>query len=335
MKIHTDNYHIFIDTKCFTLNKKMKTYKIVVPVDFSNYCKYALEYVELFSSKIDCKVYLISVLDKDGILKNITKNDIIQAEEKLISLAKEWENRVNIKDSAIKIGSIHKEIIEYAEKSVQADIIFMGSHGSVVSSQFFVGSNAEKIVRHFNGDVLVVKHPLVNEKPHCPNAEWHFIGHLQSNKAKALLQGVPNLYMLETVDTTKLADRLNRICGELGRETPLRVLVQVNTSGEESKHGVEPSEATALAAHISGSCPNLEMAGFMTIGMPDYTSKPENFTCLKECRRKAAAELGLDESELELSMGMSGDFEEAIRMGSTEVRVGSSIFGARKYPNKW
>ena len=163
MKIHTDNYHIFIDTKCFTLNKKMKTYKIVVPVDFSNYCKYALEYVELFSSKIDCKVYLISVLDKDGILKNITKNDIIQAEEKLISLAKEWENRVNIKDSAIKIGSIHKEIIEYAEKSVQADIIFMGSHGSVVSSQFFVGSNAEKIVRHFNGDVLVVKHPLVNE----------------------------------------------------------------------------------------------------------------------------------------------------------------------------
>ena len=164
--------------------------------------------------------------------------------------------------------------------------------------------------------------------------KWHFIGHLQSNKAKALLQGVPNLYMLETVDTTKLVDRLNRICGELGRETPLRVLVQVNTSGEESKHGVEPSEATALAAHISGSCPNLEMAGFMTIGMPDYTSKPENFTCLKECRRKAAAELGLDESELELSMGMSGDFEAAIEMGSTNIRVGSTIFGARIYPNK-
>ncbi|QDZ20149.1 pyridoxal phosphate enzyme [Chloropicon primus] len=163
---------------------------------------------------------------------------------------------------------------------------------------------------------------------------WHFIGHLQSNKAKALLQGVPNLSVLETVDTAKLADRLNRICGELGRDKPLGVMVQVNTSGEESKHGVEPAEATVLAAHITEKCPNLKLAGFMTIGMPDYTSKPENFVCLKDCRRRAAEQLGMDEAELELSMGMSGDFEAAIEMGSTNIRVGSTIFGARVYPNK-
>ena len=141
----------------------MKTHKIVVPVDFSNYCEYALEYVELFSSKISCEVYLISIIEKDGFLKNLSKEDIIQKEEELISLAKKWENRIPLKDTIIKIGTVHKEIIDYAEKQIQADMIFMGSHGSVVSSKFLVGSNAEKIVRHFNGDVLVVKHPLVNE----------------------------------------------------------------------------------------------------------------------------------------------------------------------------
>lgn len=161
--------------------------------------------------------------------------------------------------------------------------------------------------------------------------KWHFIGHLQSNKAKALLEGVPNLSMLETVDTTKLADRLNRLCGELDRKDKLKILVQVNTSGEESKHGVEPVESTNLASHIVSKCPNLKFAGFMTIGMPDYTSRPENFECLKECRKNAADELGIDESDIELSMGMSGDFEAAIEMGSTNVRVGSTIFGARVY----
>jgi hypothetical protein len=159
--------------------------------------------------------------------------------------------------------------------------------------------------------------------------KWHFIGHLQSNKAKALLGGVPNLSMLETVDSAKLADRLNRLCGEMERD--LSIMVQVNTSGEESKHGVEPKDATNLASHVFSNCPNLKFAGFMTIGMPDYTSKPENFDCLKECRKNAAEELGLQESDIELSMGMSGDFEAAIEMGSTNVRVGSTIFGARVY----
>jgi hypothetical protein len=61
-------------------------------------------------------------------------------------------------------------------------------------------------------------------------------------------------------------------------------MVQVNTSGEETKHGVEPSECVALAQHIAASCPRLRLAGLMTIGMPDYSSKPENFVCLAECR---------------------------------------------------
>ena len=67
----------------------------------------------------------------------------------------------------------------------------------------------------------------------------------------------------------------------------------------------------------------------MTIGMPDYTCRPENMECLKQCRRRCADALAVPEDALELSMGMSGDYEQAIDLGSTSIRVGSSIFGAR------
>lgn len=109
---------------------------------------------------------------------------------------------------------------------------------------------------------------------------------------------------------------------------------QVNTSGEESKFGVTPDEAVPLATHIRDECQNLVMAGLMTIGQPDYSSKPENFACLMEVRKKVADALQVDAGSLELSMGMSGDFEQAVEMGSTNVRVGSTIFGARDYSNK-
>ncbi|XP_022724024.1 pyridoxal phosphate homeostasis protein-like isoform X3 [Durio zibethinus] len=163
--------------------------------------------------------------------------------------------------------------------------------------------------------------------------EWHFIGNLQSNKVKPLIAGVPNLAMVETVDDEKIANHLNRVVGSFGRK-PLKVLVQVNTSGEESKSGVEPSGCVELAKHVSLSCPNLQFRGLMTIGMLDYTSTAENFKTLANCRSEVCKALGIPEEQCELSMGMSGDFEQAIEMGSTNVRVGSTIFGAREYPKK-
>jgi PLP dependent protein len=176
---------------------------------------------------------------------------------------------------------------------------------------------------------------LLEKAPALPrDIEWHFIGHLQSNKAKALLEGVPNLAMVETVDSEKLAKKLDTAAGAMNRP-PLPVLVQVNTSGEESKFGVQPGEqCVSLARFIHAQCPNLRLAGLMTIGMPDYSSRPENFECLAKCRRELALDLSIDEKSLELSMGMSGDFEAAVEMGSTNVRVGSTIFGARDYGNK-
>ena len=173
---------------------------------------------------------------------------------------------------------------------------------------------------------------LLDKAPVLPSdIRWHFIGHLQSNKAKALVEGVPSLTMVETIDSEKLANKLDAAVGGAGRP-PLTVFVQVNTSGEESKYGVDPGEAcVSLAKHIANTCPNLKLAGLMTIGMPDYSSRPENFECLAQCRKEVAAAVGVPADQLELSMGMSGDFEAAIEMGSTNVRVGSTIFGARSY----
>jgi PLP dependent protein len=142
---------------------------------------------------------------------------------------------------------------------------------------------------------------------------------VQTNKAKALVHGVPNLTCVETVDSIKLADKLNvavETCEmRQKRLKVLNVMVQVNTSGEESKYGVTPGDSVIdLAKHIAENC------------------KQENFECLRNERAKVALALGYkDENELELSMGMSGDFESAIAMGSTNVRVGSTIFGARDY----
>ncbi|KAJ4835691.1 hypothetical protein Tsubulata_032544 [Turnera subulata] len=181
---------------------------------------------------------------------------------------------------------------------------------------------------------------IVDKAPQLPeDIQWHFIGHLQSNKVKTLLGivsnfgAVPNLDMVQGVDNDKIASRLDNVVSSLGRN-PLKVLAQVNTSGEESKSGVDPSGCVRLAEYIKARCPNLVLSGLMTIGMPDYTSTPQNFRTLLNCRQEVCKALGMQEDQFELSMGMSGDFEQAIEMGSTNVRIGSTIFGPREYPKK-
>ncbi|XP_015959063.1 uncharacterized protein LOC107482979 [Arachis duranensis] len=174
---------------------------------------------------------------------------------------------------------------------------------------------------------------LVEKAPQLPeDIEWHFIGNLQSNKAKLLVNSVPNLEYVETVDDEKIANCLDNAVANLGRK-PLKVFVQVNTSGETSKFGVDPAECVDLVKYVKDrQC--LEFCGLMTIGMPDYTSTPENFKTLWNCRSEVCKAIGIPEDQCELSMGMSADFEQAIEMGSTNVRIGSTIFGAREYPKK-
>lgn len=175
---------------------------------------------------------------------------------------------------------------------------------------------------------------FIDKAPQLPeDIEWHFIGHLQTNKVKSLLSSVPHLAMVEGVDSQKLANHLDRAVSAIGRK-PLKVLVQVNTSGETSKSGVDPASCVELVKHVKVGCPNLEFSGLMTIGMPDYSSTPENFKMLSNSRLAVCKALGMAEEQCELSMGMSGDFELAVEMGSTNVRIGSTIFGPREYPKK-
>lgn len=175
---------------------------------------------------------------------------------------------------------------------------------------------------------------LVAKAPQLPvDVKWHFIGGLQSNKAKILVE-VPNLYMVESVDREKTASALNKAVSGVGRSEKLKVMVQVNTSGEESKSGCEPGKTAGLAEFVEKQCEYLELVGLMTIGAPDTSEEPEAFKVLAREREAVAERLGRETSTLSLSMGMSGDFEAAIRMGSDSVRVGSTIFGARDYSNK-
>lgn len=171
----------------------------------------------------------------------------------------------------------------------------------------------------------------MTKAPELPDdIRWHFIGQLQSNKARLLVSSVPNLWAVESVDSIKLARKLDAACAEHrpADGQPLNVYVQVNTSAEPQKGGVEPSEAASLALFIQTECPTLALRGLMTIGKLGSPAEVY-FERLVAVREAVSKELGMAAMKLELSMGMSADFEMAIGLGADSVRVGSSIFGER------
>jgi pyridoxal phosphate enzyme (YggS family) len=155
------------------------------------------------------------------------------------------------------------------------------------------------------------------------------------------LAKIPNLFCVSSVDTAKKIQLLDEHRGKIissaypASPTPkLNIHVQVNTSGEESKSGCPPGSETVALCKLVEQSQNLHLLGLMTIGAiarsvaTTAENENEDFVALQEQRDLVVKELGLDR-ELELSMGMSEDFEGAIAMGSGEVRVGSTIFGVR------
>jgi pyridoxal phosphate enzyme (YggS family) len=159
--------------------------------------------------------------------------------------------------------------------------------------------------------------------------QWSIIGHLQTNKAKLVARFATEF---QALDSLHLAEALDRRLQLEGRS--LDVLVQVNTSGEDSKYGLAPKDAEAFMQALP-SFPALRVRGLMTLAL--FSSEAERvrqcFVLLRELRdqlrQTAPAGITLDE----LSMGMSGDFEIAIEEGATVVRVGQAIFGARALPD--
>ena|SRR6218665_166863 len=174
---------------------------------------------------------------------------------------------------------------------------------------------------------LKEKHDALASIPH----KAHYIGHLQTNKIKEVLNYVD---CIQSVDRMDLVEKLDQRLRQEGRT--LEILLQVNTSYEESKFGIDPSEVMEFAKAVS-KYDTLKVKGLMTIGL--FSSDLEKvrvcFRLLKNIRTQLE-ELQLPNFDLnELSMGMSNDLEVAIEEGATIVRVGTAIFGDRIYPDSY
>jgi len=154
-----------------------------------------------------------------------------------------------------------------------------------------------------------------------PDVQWSLVGHLQRNKA-GLALGV--MSELQSLDSGRLADVLQHLLAASNRR--LRILIEVNTSGEASKHGLDPADVMAFAAGLA-AYPNLDPVGLMTVAHPDPVRAEAGFDQLAELRDQLRQRDGGGWTEL--SMGMSGDFESAIAHGSTCVRIGTAVFGRR------
>ncbi|MEO6051667.1 MAG: YggS family pyridoxal phosphate-dependent enzyme, partial [Pyrinomonadaceae bacterium] len=154
-------------------------------------------------------------------------------------------------------------------------------------------------------------------------AEWHLIGHLQSNKARKAVQLFD---VIQSVDSLELAERLERICIDEGREE-LSVFVQVDLAGEETKSGVTESDLPQLSAYLK-TCKCLRFNGLMLL--PPFFDEAETTRPFFKRLRAVRDEFFPGG---ELSMGMSHDFEIAIEEGATVVRVGTAIFGKRENGN--
>lgn len=215
------------------------------------------------------------------------------------------EIRARIAEAAAKAGRNAEDVrLVAVSKTVSLERVRQGIEAGLT----LLGEN---YIQEATGKIEVLKDA----------AEWHFIGHLQSNKAKFAVQLFD---MVHSVDSLKLARSLGQKA--LAAERTLPVLVQVNISGEASKSGVEADDAERLIEQVA-AVEGLAVKGLMT--MPPFFDQPENARPFFASLRKLKEKIGPPLSEL--SMGMSGDFEVAIEEGATLVRIGTAIFGERKY----
>ena len=162
----------------------------------------------------------------------------------------------------------------------------------------------------------------------APGLRWHLIGPLQSNKAR---RAVELFEVIHSLDSIKIAERLNRIAGELSKKMP--VLIQVDLGKETTKSGIDESELESMVKAFAGF-DHLQLEGLMTL--PPYFENIEDvrpyFRRLRQLKEELNASGFATQQMKELSMGMSHDFEVAVEEGATMVRVGTAIFGTRSMP---
>ena len=158
------------------------------------------------------------------------------------------------------------------------------------------------------------------------SVRWHFIGHLQSNKAKQIAEWI---HLVHAVDAVGVVSALDKHAAQSGRVVD--VLVEVNTTREGSKHGVEPERTIEFVRSLA-AFEHVRVTGLMTIGpfLPDPEASRPMFRTLRHLRDRGNQLKQRNVSMTHLSMGMTGDFEVAIEEGATLVRIGTAIFGERK-----
>ena len=224
--------------------------------------------------------------------------------------------RERIARAAAKAGRRPEDVtlVGVAKRKPAEAVAAAAAAGLAHVGESFVQEARDKIPR-----VAALRAPLASP------LVWHFVGRLQTNKAKL---AAALFDQIESLDRLELAEALERHAGASGRA--LAVLIQVNVSGEAQKGGVAPEGLAGLAAAVR-SCPHLRLRGLMTV--PAASEAPEAarpaFARLRELRDalcRATPGLKLPE----LSMGMSADLEVAIEEGATQVRVGTALFGARE-----
>ena len=154
---------------------------------------------------------------------------------------------------------------------------------------------------------------------------WHLVGHLQRNKAK---KAVSMFDMIQSVDSVRLAEEIDKRASEEGKTQD--ILVQVNTSFEDTKSGIEPEKAVDLALEM-GNYPSLRMLGFMTIGpfTDDEKAIRKSFIMLRNIAEDFDRQADPETETKYLSMGMTSDYEIAVEEGSNMIRIGSALFGPR------
>lgn len=203
-----------------------------------------------------------------------------------------------------------------ATKTVPADRIKI----ALAAGQLLIAENKVQELKE--------KYEALSEIPHAN----HFIGHLQTNKIKDLLKY--NVSCIQSLDRFDLAEKLHQRL--LFENKTMEVLIQVNTSFEESKFGVSPEETIALTQQVA-QLSTLKIKGLMTIGLlsAEVEKVRQCFRLLKDIQQQIIT-LRISNVEMqELSMGMSGDLEVAIAEGATIVRVGTAIFGTRPTPDSY
>ncbi|MGE8525737.1 YggS family pyridoxal phosphate-dependent enzyme [Chryseobacterium rhizosphaerae] len=188
--------------------------------------------------------------------------------------------------------------------------------------------NGHRLIGENKVQELKEKYEDLKATPH----ENHFIGHLQTNKIKDILRY--DVSCIQSLDRLELAEKLHQ---KLSTENKtIEVLIQVNTSHEESKFGIPPDKAIELVTKVS-EFSTLKIKGLMTIGL--FSAETEKirtcFKILKNLQLEIIRENIPHVEMKELSMGMSGDLETAIEEGATIVRVGTAVFGARIYPDSY